>query len=462
MLPTPMKQWDASKIKQFNQQSPEALLCDEATLFAFSQDFGRVMQSQPAAVYQPHSIEAIQNLIRFAQNEQLPLTIRGNGLSQGGQSLPLPGGVTLSMQQFDKPGEFTGDSIWMEANASWTSLLEQTLPALKAPHVLPYNCNLAVAGVLSVGGVGASSFKYGTINSHVKGLEVIDGLGELQRVDYRSPLFDACLSGQGRCGVITKAEIALRTVQPLVKTFCLVYNEQDKWFKDLEKLKTKADYLELFCSPAIQGAKPIGDKRQPVAEWLYALHCSFEFTEQSPELTDLVADLHYWKLLQAYEESIGSYYLRHNSRFVMMKSLGQWDLLHPWYECFVPTKVLQTHLEAILQSLPLHYANLVHIVPISRPNANFLMFPKEDSVCSFMILHPGIPQLFKDSCLQAVEELDKRFLQLGGKRYLSGYMGKAVGGEYWSTHFAEYYKAWMDVKKQYDPAGIFCSLLHPK
>ena len=460
MQQTQTMHWDTSKIKQYESESGQALLSDESTLVFFSQDFGKLIQSQPIAVSQPKNTDELTSLIQFANQHQLPITIRGNGLSQCGQSLPVPGGLTLSMQAFDKALTLEGDKVWVEANSSWANLLQMTLAEAKAPFVLPYNCNLSVAGVLSAGGVGASSFKYGAINAHVAALEVIDGSGHKQLVDRNSSLYHACLSGQGRFAVITKAQIELRPVASQVKTFCLVYSDQQQWFDDIAKLQSKANYMELFCSPSIQGAKLVGSKRMPMAQWLYGLHVSFEFNEQAPELIEVAGQLNYWNLLHSQEETISSYLLRHNARFEMMKMLGQWDLFHPWYECFVPTQVLRKHLDSILQILPIHYASLVHIAPVAPQKAGFLMLPDNDSISSFMILTPGVPLPLKDSCLAAITDLDAVLLQHGGKRYLSGFLGKDLPVDYWANHFGKQHSAWLDLKQQYDPAGIFTSMLH--
>lgn len=455
-------QWNTEIIKQHKEETGQALLCDEQTLVFFSQDFGKLIQSNPSAVCIPENIESLQSLIVFAHQHHLSVTIRGNGLSQCGQSLPVPGGLTLSMQNFIKPLELDSDTIWVEANTSWADLLAVSLQHNKAPYILPYNCNLSVGGVLSAGGVGSSSFKYGAINAYVSALEVVDGLGVKQIVDKNSPLFYACLSGQGRFAVITKACIKLRDVKPHVKTFCLVYSSQDQWFEDIEKIKNKIDYMESFCSPSIQGAKLKGEKRVLMAQWLYGLHVSVEYEESAPELNDIITHLKPWQVINIQEEDISSYFLRHNSRFEVMKMLGQWDLLHPWYECFVATKVLKEHLAQLLQQLPIHYANLVHIVPMDKQKSGFLMLPKEDSVCSLMILNPGVPNILKDSCLQAIQELDAFLIQKGGKRYLSGFLGKDLPLNYWSNHFGEHHGSWIKLKKQFDPEGIFCSMLYPE
>ena len=456
-----LQPWNTEIIKQLEKETGQALLRDEQTLAFFSQDFGKLIQSLPSAVCIPKTIDSVQTIITYAYQQKLPVTIRGNGLSQCGQSLAVPGGLILSMQNFTKPLDVVGDTIWVEANTSWSDLIAVSLQLNQAPFVLPYNCNLSVAGVLSAGGIGSSSFKYGAINAHVAALEVIDGQGVKQIIDKNSPLFNACLSGQGQFAVITKACIQLRPVLSHVKTFCLVYSSQEQWFEDIDKIKDKADYMELFCSPSIQGSKLKEGKRVPMAQWLYGLHFSLEYEETEPELNDVIANLKPWQVINIQEETISSYFLRHNSRFEVMKMLGQWDLIHPWYECFIGTSVLKKNLPDLLQQLPIHYASLVHVVPVAKQKADFLMMPDEDSVCSLMILNPGVPGVLKDSCLQAIQDLDACLISKGGKRYLSGFLGMDLSPNYWSNHFGEQYYSWQDLKKQFDPVGIFSSKLYP-
>lgn len=461
MQATQPKPWNKTHIKQCEIQTQQALLSDEATLVSFSQDFGKIIQSQPCAVAMPQTVEQIQSLILFANQQQLSLAVRGNGLSQCGQSLPHSGGLTLSMQHFNKPLQQSGDTIWVQANTCWSDLLTVSLNASYAPYVLPYNCNLSVGGVLSAGGVGASSFKFGSINAHVEAMEVIDGLGKKHLVTNHSPLFHACLSGQGRFGVITKAQIKLRPVKSKVKTVCLVYANQEQWFADMQQAKGQVDYMELFCSPSIQGAKLVDEKRMPMAQWLYGMHLSVEYDEIAPEAEVVIRNLNPWQLIHQQEESLSSYLLRHNSRFDVMKRLGQWELAHPWYECFVSTTVLKEVLTDLLDSLPLHYASLVHVAPVAQQGARFLMLPDDDSLCSLMILNPGVSEPLKDSALQAIKALDDCLLPLGGKRYLSGFLGEALPESYWASHFGKQHADWLALKKQFDPGGVFSSILHP-
>jgi len=434
----------------------QAVLSDEHTLALFSQDFGKIISSSPVAVFSPDHIELLQTFIKYASKNKLPVTIRGMGLSQGGQSIPIEGGITLTMQHFIKTHKIVDNSIWVEANARWCDILDRTLPYQLAPAVLPYNCNLPIAGVLSAGGIGSSSFKNSTITTQVQALEVIDGRGEKRIVDEQSPLFEACLGGQGRCAVISKACIRLNPVSPQVKSYFLVYNDMEQWFQDIETAKEHADYLELFCSPSPQGAALYGDDRKPIADWLYGMHVSYGFKQKSPGLK---GSLKPQKILHSHEESIRSYFLRHNGRFTAMKETGQWDMIHPWYECFLPESIIKNKLAEILKQLPLYYANLVHIVPIAKPSVGYTMFPDSESIYELMILNPGIPAPLKQGSLQTIHALDEQLLMMNGKRYLSGYLGHPVNEDYWKRHYGSRYDQWIHLKKEYDPFSIFTSSL---
>ncbi|KTD16301.1 FAD-binding protein [Legionella jordanis] len=454
--------WNTHQIKCCEKEIGQELLKDEHSLISFQQDFGRLTKAQPAAVFIPNNLLPLEQLVQYANQFSLPINIRGNGLSQSGQSLAVDGGVTVHLKNFRNVYSHAQDSIWVDGNASWASLLETSLTHSQIPYVLPYNCNLSVAGVLSVGGVGASSFRFGTVSSYVKALEVLTANGKRQIVDAQSELFQACLSGQGRFGIITKACIQLRSCARKVRTFFLVYSDKEQWLNDVEEARREADYLETFCSPSVQGSKLKEGKRQPFAQWLYALHIAKEFDYTPPAIEDFSPLLKPLNILHVQDENIESYLHRHDSRFEMMRLLGQWEMIHPWYECFIPRKLLAQHLESLLTKLPLHYVPVLQIVPMApKAPTGFFMMPEDDTdVYAIMILHPGVHPKLLDSSVESIQFMDDLFLQQGGKRYLSGYLGPIVKEQYWQKHFGPRYKDWMGLKKQFDPKNVFRSQLH--
>jgi FAD/FMN-containing dehydrogenase len=199
----PQAQWGPHHISRCEQQIGQKLLNDEPSLVSYSSDFGRLTHLKPAAVFSPPTTQALQQIVAYANANNLPVTLRANGLSQCGQTLPVAGGLTIHMDRFCAVHEPEDTFIWVDANATWATLLAATLPMSRVPYVIPYNTNLSIAGLLSVGGVGAASFKHGVAASHVDAVEVVTANGEIQRVGADSPLLHACLGGLGHFGVIT-------------------------------------------------------------------------------------------------------------------------------------------------------------------------------------------------------------------------------------------------------------------
>ncbi|KTC75175.1 cytokinin oxidase [Legionella birminghamensis] len=455
-------EWNTAKIKECEQAGGQGLLRDERSLTFFGEDFGRLTQQIPTVVAVPSNTEKLQQIVRYANQKKLPLTIRGNGLSQGGQALCIPGGMVLQLQELNRVLEKNENSIWAEANATWSDVIKKSLKSAQVPYVVPYNAHLSIGGVLSAGGVGASSFRFGSATAHVNALEIVTANGEIQIVDKDSPLFQACLGGQGRFGIITKAEISLRLCKKQVRTFFLLYLDKDHWLKDMQALQESIDYLEFFCTPAIQGARLTAKGRLPFAEWLFGLHIAVEYDNEPPTLESLGVRISPWKVTHIQEEDIASFLHRHDSRFQSMKLSGQWSLQHPWFECFVPADVLFSELEDLLASLPVYYATVLQIVPIRKldPSGFFMLPESSEAIYAVMILNPGLPAFLIPGCLEAIQMLDRRFLPSGGKRYLSGYLGENLPACYWQQHFGEKYQDWIKLKEELDPNKIFCSHLH--
>lgn len=458
----PQTPWSSSLIKQCNNRVGQGVLSDERSLAFYSEDFSHLQRVKPAAVFTPQTTTDVETILQFAQENDLTLTIRGLGLSQSGQALAKAGGSILSMENFTAVLEQSDDAIWVEANASWKDVLHAVLPSARVPYVVPYNCNLSIGGVLSAGGLGASSCVFGTMVAHVNALEVVTACGRKELVDAHSPLFHACLGGQGRFALITKAQIKLRKCQPKVKTTYLLYSDCAQWHHDMLVLRDKVDYMESFCTPAIQGTKAGKLGRVPFAAWFYAIQVGIEFTDSAPVLQEFGA-IKPWQILHTQEEDIDAYLLRHESRFKMMQASGQWAQQHLWYECFVPESTLFKKLDELLAILPLFYANIVQVMPLAKTyRQGFFILPEtEEEVFAFMILNPGLPEALMPGALEAVASLDRYFLKNGGKRYLSGHLGRDVPDSFWQYHFHKQYEDWRRLKDQFDPQGVFSSTLHP-
>ncbi|WP_367605841.1 FAD-binding protein [Legionella sp. W05-934-2] len=427
-------------------------------LIDYAGDFSRLHYQIPIGVYQPNLIGDLVKIIDDANHFHHPLTIRCQGLSQGGQSIAPNNGYVLSMLNFNQLDEISDNQIWVSAANTWEQVLAKTLPLRLAPMALPYNCQLSVSGVLSAGGMGAGAFKYGPMIANVSNLEIVDGRGMHAIIDRHDDRFHAILGGQGNFGILVRAGIPLRPVKSKVKTWFLLYYEFSDFLAAITLAREHFDYIESFCSASSQGAIVYDGQKKPLTHWLYGLHVSLEYEGNEPD-DEVVSVLSPCKRLHQQSETIDQYFLRHNHRFDAMQKQGLWSMMHPWYECYIDQHTLTEVLPNILAKIPTVIAPLIHIIPIKLIHSGMLMFPEKGPLFSFMILNPGLPHSYKSVAIDTMNWLNDIFLPLGGKRYLSGYQGDFLEPKWWQTHFGDKLSTWIANKQKYDPNHIFTSKL---
>lgn len=436
---------------------------DAAVLAAASTDFGHLIQGQSDLVVQPRQIEDVVALLQTANDHRFPITLRGKGCSQNGQSVS-PGGVTLDTSRLDhmRYSEALPNQVTCGAGTTW----RQVVAALKSHHripcIMPLNLNLTVGGTLSAGGFGANSHRYGPAIANVIALEVVTGSGEqLWCSPHKHPeIYEAVLGGQGRCAAIVSATLALRPIKSQVRTYYLVYEDLSAWMQDQIQLCDRTDYLEGFCAASIQGLQKTPQGRRPLVQWLWGLHVSLEFDSDHPPQQDRVlAGLHHHKLLHIEDDATTDYAARYDLRFQSMQTSGAWQQLHPWFDCLLPLETAADIIPEILEILPPCFGDGHRVLLVAnRPTPRFLMKPQPAFL--FAILPTGIPTSLKAQALTALDQIHDLVIQAGGKRYLSGWLG-SISADFWPQHFDGHWQDWQQVKQSLDPNHILCSKLFP-
>jgi cytokinin dehydrogenase len=439
---------------------------DPASREQAATDFGQLVRGEVWAVALPRDPAELQQIVRFAAGRGLPLTPRGRGLSQSGQSLAA-GGVTLDCSRLDRvaPVEAARRRVRCEGGARLREVVAATLPHGLLPAVLPLNLDMSVGGLLSAGGIGANAHVLGAAAAHALELDVVTPARGLQSCDReRSPaLFAAVLGGLGRCGVIARATLALRPVAPRVRTFHLLYASLPAWMADQRALlrERRADYLEGFCWASAKGTRQEHGVRRPFQHWLYGLQVGIEYDEVAPEREAALAKLSPLEVVHVEDEPIASHVERYQPRFDGMRRSGAWTQAHPWLECFVPADQVAELLPTLLARLPPSLGDGHRVVWVAQENLPpLLAMPAAREVVCLAFLPPGVPPFERDDVLRALGEIDVLMRAAGGKRYLSGWLG-AQDDRRWREHHGERYPAWVSAKQQFDPQGVLRSALFP-
>jgi cytokinin dehydrogenase len=430
-------------------------------------DFGQVEKELPWGVAAPRDLGELARLVAFAAARGLPVTVRGRGYSQSGQSLS-PGGLTLDCRRLDRIDrvDVSRRRVRCEGGARWREVVAATLPYGLLPAVLPLNLDMSVAGLLSAGGIGANSHRLGPVVAHAHELEVVTAVEGPLRCDpiRHRDLYNGVLAGLGRCGVIAQATLALRPVLPRVRTFHLLYGDLDSWLADQKKIVAEgaAEYIEGFVWSSAKGMRSDLMGNRPFSHWMYGLQVGIEYRDREPDPDTALAGLQPWKIVHVQDEPVAAHIERFQPRFDGMRQSGAWQQLHPWLECLLPVSRFAEMLPAVLDALPPSIGDGHRAVWVARDGAPpfFALPDKEPAIC-LGILPTGVPASERDFTLQAFRQIDHTLRAAGGKRYLSGWLGPMTDDD-WRQHHGPHHAAWVAAKRRYDPEGIFRSALFPR
>jgi glycolate oxidase len=167
---------------------PDHLYTSPEELLVYSYDATQ-QESLPWAVARPASAEEISKILKLANREVFPVVPRGAGTGMSGGSVPVLGGVVLSLERMNRileidennliavvePGVITGD---LQREAESRGMFYPPDPAS--------NQFCTIGGNVAECAGGLRAIKYGVTKDYVLGLEVVLPTGEIIRTGART------------------------------------------------------------------------------------------------------------------------------------------------------------------------------------------------------------------------------------------------------------------------------------
>jgi len=193
-------------------------------LFIYSFDLGTTEPHRPDYAVVPRTTEEVQEIVKLANKEKIPIAPLGGGLSLAGLAVPLRGGIALDLKRMDSIIEINERAryVVVECGVSQgqlSSYLEKHHPNLRhsEPGAPP---QATIAGNIAIHGQGDLAQPYGFNSDMVNGLEVVLPTGEVCKFGSCSispnwftlhPLPDLglFLGWSGTTGIITKLSLKL-------------------------------------------------------------------------------------------------------------------------------------------------------------------------------------------------------------------------------------------------------------
>jgi cytokinin dehydrogenase len=423
-----------------------------------STDFGHIVGSRPLGVLTARSAAAVRELVSFAASHGLSVCARGGGQALYGQG-QAHGGYVVDMTALDEVRCVpAGRTLTVGAGALWRDVVRAALAKGLTPPVLPDHLGSSVGGVLSTGGLGGSSHRYGLVADWVRALDVVTGTGERLTCspDRRPDLFHAVLAGLGQCALIVRATLALVPAPAHVRRYRLYHDSPDTYVTDQRRLARDSRFSHVAgqARPALGGG------------WRYMIEAVAPHTGRPgagrPLLDDelSIGDLDHDRDTEEIADLSYAEYLHRLDRDErLLRATGEWDRPHPWLTLLLPEEAALSFVPAVLSEPAqqgLRACGTAQLRPLTGRTLRtpLLRRPEGELLCLFSLMRtapPAAPDVVRRLVVEN-RALYERARALGGVLVPGGAL--PMTPEDWRAHFGP---AWPDLvraKDRYDPRHV--------
>lgn len=195
-------------------------ITDPARVARLSQDFSwfspvlkrQLAEKRADIAVRPRTEDEIRRVVAACASNRVPITLRGSGTGNYGQSVPLQGGVMLDLSGYNGFGWVRDGVGRAQAGIRLADFDRQARPHGAELRWLPSTFRSATLGGLFGGGFGgAGSINYGPVAAagNVLGVRAMTVEPEPQVVELRSPEAMLMHHVYGCNGIVLELEVAL-------------------------------------------------------------------------------------------------------------------------------------------------------------------------------------------------------------------------------------------------------------
>jgi glycolate oxidase len=233
-----------------------------------------MFEGLPEVIVAPRNTEDVAKIVRFAHDTKTPIIARGAGSNLCAATVPLNGGIVMSMTNMNKVLEVSKSEMIAIVQPGVTNLdLDQLVEKEGLRFVPdPGSRNVStIGGNVATSAGGLRGLKYGTTRNYILGLEAVLGTGEIIRTGGRLvkdvagyDVTRLLVGSEGTLAVFTEITVALAP-RPEASKYGVAY------FEDLaaaagavEKIITAGilpatlEFLDNTCLVAVEDFAHLG------------------------------------------------------------------------------------------------------------------------------------------------------------------------------------------------------------
>ena len=263
-------------LRRLKKALPGEIILEPATLEKYAGDKWFATH-QPDAVALPRSTQSVSKILRFANENKIPVTPRGAGHGYVGGCVPVRGGIVLSLERMNRILEINAkDFVAVVQPAVITADLQAAVEkrGLCYPPDPASRADNFIGGNIATNAGGPRCLKYGVTRDYVLGLEVVLADGTVIRTGGRTHKnktgfdFTRLFTGsEGLLGVITEATLKLIPLPPFRATMAVGFSSMKNAVGALQAILAAgflpsalelADEFTLAAAAKYTGSKRLG------------------------------------------------------------------------------------------------------------------------------------------------------------------------------------------------------------
>ena len=238
------------RLAELSQRLPQlALKTDPADLQYYGRDWTRRWVPSPIAIALPSSIEEVQGIVRWANEQRIAIVPSGGRTGLSGGAVAANGELVISTERMNRVlGYSPADRILTVQ----PGIALEAVHRAAAEHGLIYPVDFAARGSCSIGGNIATNaggirvIRHGNTRNWIAGLKLVAGTGEL--IDCNRGLMknssgydlrQLAIGAEGTLGVVVEAQLWLTDPPPPSNVMLLALPSFQALMAAFEALRTK-------------------------------------------------------------------------------------------------------------------------------------------------------------------------------------------------------------------------------
>lgn len=229
----------------------------------------------PDIVVKVMSTEEVSKIIKYAYENNIPVTPRGSGTGLVGAAVPIHGGIVIDLSSMNQILDLDEENLTLTLEPG---VLLMEISKYVEEHDLfyppdPGEKTATIGGNINTNAGGMRAVKYGVTRDYVRGLEVVlpngkvvEFGGKIVKNSSGYSLKDLIVGSEGTLGIITKATLKLLPLPKKAISLLVPFNDLGQAIETVPKIiksKSIPTAIEFMEREAITAAEEFLGKKFP-------------------------------------------------------------------------------------------------------------------------------------------------------------------------------------------------------